>query len=110
MTLARSALGGVIALGLLSAPALAADDVAPTQDELIERDLEYRLDRLDSRSRPSPSPRTSDLLTEQQMGASQQQLRTLQTRDPKAEGLPTLERQLDRVQRGRMPRNPLLRN
>jgi hypothetical protein len=110
MLLLRSTLAGVLALGLLSAPGLAADDAAPTQNELIERDLEYRLDRLESQSRPSQPPRTSDLLTESQLGASQQQLRTLKTRDPQAEGVPTLERQLDRIQRGRAPRNPLLRN
>lgn len=110
MSALRTALGGVLAIQLLSAPAPADENPTPTQNELIERDLEYRLDRLESSARPSRTPRTSDLLTDSEVGASQQQLRTLKTRDPNAAPVPLLERQLDRIQRDRAPRNPLLRD
>ena len=110
MAVVRTVLGGALAVCLLGGPCLAADDASPTQNELIERDLEFRLDRLESQSRPSRPPRTSDLLNESDLGASQQQLRTLKTRDPNAGSVPTLERQLDRIQRDRAPRNPLLRD
>lgn len=48
---------------------------------------------------PAPQPSAQDLSLSSDLGAAQQNLRTLKTREPNAKSTPILERQLDRVSR-----------
>jgi hypothetical protein len=114
-------------LTLALALALALPAVSPAQEALspLARSIEADLDRLESlgvapveqlesdriqrtereRGRAArlfepPELRSAqDIARSSDLGAAQQDLRTLKTREPNAESIPVLERQLDRVNR-----------
>ena len=120
----------LLALALLLAPALlvALPAPGPAQEALspLARSIESDLDRLESppvqgkprlesdrlqrsereRGRaarlfaPSELRSAQELGRSSDLGAAQQDLRTLKTREPNASAVPLLERQLDRVERG----------
>ena len=112
----------LLALALLvvqPAQAWAQEPLSP-----LARSIEDDLNRLDSpgvasqdalqsdrlrntaRRRPARLPEPSELRSAQEigrssdLGAAQQDLRTLKTREPGDASIPLLERQLDRVERG----------
>lgn len=63
--------------------------------------LDAELDRLESRvvQRQKQTPRTSDLLTRQDLKVAERRLWTLKTRRPRDTSIPRLGLQLDRLQR-----------
>ncbi len=65
------------------------------------RDLAHQLNKLESHAiqRKGKTPRTSDLLIEQDLRVSGQRLNTLKTKTPQSMNNRLLERQFDRVQR-----------
>jgi hypothetical protein len=64
-----------------------------------ERDLEYRLDRQDSRVRLEGAQGILERSSERDLEIDQQELRSLETQAPNASAVPLLEQQLDRLQR-----------
>ncbi len=74
----------------------------------VERDDRLESDRIQPAERgraarlftPSELRSAQDIARSSDLGAAQQDLRTLKTRKPDADSIPLLERQLDRVSRG----------
>jgi hypothetical protein len=64
-----------------------------------ESDLEYRLDRQDSRVRLEGAQGILERSSERDLEIDQQELRSLETQAPNASAVPLLEQQLDRLQR-----------
>jgi hypothetical protein len=111
----KSLLPVILALALtLPAAGMAQHTPSP-----LARSIENDLDRLESdriqrteRERgqaarlfaPSEQRSAQDIARSSDLGAAQQDLRTLKTRRPDADSIPLLERQLDRV--GRSGRSP----
>lgn len=85
----------VMVLTMIAIPVLAD----PTSKPEVRLDAE--LDRLESRviQRQNRPPRTSDLLTGQDLKIAERKLNTLKTRAPRNTRIPLLSRQLDRLQR-----------
>ena len=83
-------------------------------DERLESDRIQRTERERGRAArlfaPSELRSAQDIARGSDLGAAQQDLRTLKTREPEAGSIPLLERQLDRVERPtnlyRPSRNP----
>ncbi len=73
-------------------------DVRPLERQ-IERDLERELDRLQSRVVADPQEKLPKRRLRRDLEGGEEGLRALQTRQPRAESLPLLERQLDRLER-----------
>lgn len=111
----------VVALLALSFNVAAQDTLSP-----LARSIQSDLDRLDSRVgaaddgglqsdrlqrtprergggarliTPAPQRSAQDLAWSSELGATQQDLRTLKTREPNAGSIPLLERQYDRISR-----------
>jgi hypothetical protein len=92
-------------VGALLGPApllLVADDDIQTEERIIEQQLDNAQSRV---LRNSPRPIERNQLN-RDLGASEQRLRTLKTRAPRAEAVPLLERQLDRLNRPARVRSP----
>jgi hypothetical protein len=64
-----------------------------------ERDIEFQLDRLDSRIRLDGQQDILGRSAERDLEINQQNLRSLETEAPNADAVPLLEQQLDRLQR-----------
>jgi hypothetical protein len=77
--------------------------VSTRSDERLQSDRIQRTARERGRAArlfaPAPQPSARDIALGSALGAAQQDLRTLKTREPNAEATPILERQLDRVSR-----------
>ena len=73
-------------------------------DDRLESDRIQRTERERGRAArlfaPSELRSAQDIARSSDLGAAQQDLRTLKTREPDANSIPLLERQLDRVERG----------
>jgi hypothetical protein len=84
-------------LDRLESPAARADD-------RLESDRIQRTERERGRAArlfaPSELRSAQDIARSSDLGAAQQDLRTLKTREPDAGSIPLLERQLDRIDRG----------
>ena len=98
-----------LVIGLVGALLGPTQLLAEDEDEDIEteeRILEQQLDSAQSRVlRNSPRPIERSQLN-RDLGASEQRLRSLKTREPGAESVPLLERQLDRLNRPARVRSP----
>jgi hypothetical protein len=64
-----------------------------------ERDLEYRLDRQESRVRLEGAQGILERSSQRDLEIDQQELRSIETQAPNAGAVPLLEQQLDRLQR-----------
>lgn len=73
-------------------------DVRPLGRDL-ERELARELDRLQSRVVADPQDKLPKRRLRRDLEVSEEGLRALQTRQPRAGSLPLLERQLDRLER-----------
>ena len=108
--MARSLLLALALVVALPVAGMAQETLSP-----LARSIEADLDRLESdriqrtereRGRaarlfaPSELRSAQDIARSSDLGAAQQDLRTLKTREPDANSIPLLERQLDRVERG----------
>jgi len=118
--MARSLLLALALVVALPAAGMAQETLSP-----LARSIEADLDRLESPARgddrlesdriqrterergraarlfaPSGLRSAQDIARSSDLGAAQQDLRTLKTREPDAGSIPLLERQLDRVERG----------
>jgi len=83
-------------LDRLESPAVRADD--RLQSDRIQR-TERERGRAARLFVPSELRSAQDISRSSDLGAAQQDLRTLKTREPDADSIPLLERQLDRVGR-----------
>lgn len=76
---------------------------AARDDDRLESDRIQRTERERGRAArlftPSELRSARDIARSSDLGAARQDLRTLKTRDPDADSIPLLERQLDRVDR-----------
>ena len=97
----RLALGLCLVGTLLGPASLAADDV-----ETEERIIEHKLDTTQSRVLRNSERPIERFQVERDIGASEQRLRSFKTRQPGAESVPPLERQLDRLNRPARIRPP----
>jgi hypothetical protein len=94
---------GVVGALLGPAPLLLAEDEdIQTEERIIEQQLDNAQSRV-LRNSPRPIERSQ---LNRDLGASEQRLRTLKTREPRAEAVPLLERQLDRLNRPARVRSP----
>lgn len=93
MWLARHALG-IGLLGIVLCSASVAED-ADTEERIIELQLDTTQSRV-LRDSERPLERSQ---VRRDLGASEQRLRSLKTRQPDAGSIPLLERQLDRLNR-----------
>lgn len=101
MTVIHLALGCCLFGNVLHAASPLTEDI---ENEL--RVLEQQLDATESRVlRRSEHPLERSQV-ERDLGASEQRLRTLKTREPNAKTTPPLERQLDRLNRPARIREP----
>jgi len=101
MPIIHLALGCCLLGGVLNVASPLTEDI---ENEL--RILEHRLDTTESRVlRRSERPLERSEV-ERDLGASEQRLRSLKTREPNLEGVPVLERQLDRLNRPPTIRQP----
>jgi hypothetical protein len=101
MAVIHLALGCCLLGNLLNAASPLTEDI---ENEL--RILEHQLDTTESRVlRRSERPLERSQV-ERDLGASEQRLRSLKTREPNAEPIPPLERQLDRLNRPARIREP----
>jgi Mg2+ and Co2+ transporter CorA len=101
MPVIRLALGCCLIGSIVNAASPLTEDI---ENEL--RVLEQRLDATQSRVlRRSEHPLERSQV-ERDLGASEQRLRTLKTRQPNAKTTPPLERQLDRLNRPARIREP----
>ncbi|MCC2665276.1 MAG: hypothetical protein K0R41_3313 [Geminicoccaceae bacterium] len=97
-----------LAIGLVGAllgPAqllLAEDEDIETEERILEQQLDNAQSRV---LRNSPRPIERSQLS-RDLGASEQGLRSLKTREPGAASVPLLERQLDRLSRPARVRSP----
>jgi hypothetical protein len=82
-------------LDRLESPPVARDD--RLESDRIQRTQRGRAVRLFA---PSELRSAQDIARSSDLGAAQQDLRTLKTREPDAGSIPLLERQLDRIDRG----------
>jgi len=93
---------GLCLLGTMLGPApLLAEDV-----ETEERIIEHKLDTTQSRVLRDSERPIERFQVERDLGASEQRLRSFKTRQPGAESIPPLERQLDRLNRPARIRAP----
>ena len=84
------------------APLLAEDEDIETEERVLEQQLDSAQSRV-LRNSPRPIERSQ---LNRDLGASEQRLRSLKTREPGAESVPLLERQLDRLNRPARVRSP----
>ena len=84
------------------APLLAEDEDIETEERILEQQLDSAQSRV---LRKSPRPIERSQLN-RDLGASEQRLRSLKTREPGAASVPLLERQLDRLNRPARVRSP----
>ena len=97
----RLALGVCLIGALLGSSSLLAEDI-----ETVERIIEHQLDTTGSRVLRDSARPIERSQVERDLGASEQRLRSFQTRQPGAESVPLFERQLDRLNRPARTRAP----
>ena len=73
---------------------------AAEPENRLESDRIQRTERERGQAARSEQRSAQDIARSSDLGAAQQDLRTLKTRRPDADSIPLLERQLDRVSRG----------
>lgn len=95
MWLFSFSIGVFLALAMIGLPALAEQPVK--QEDILAHQLNHLESRVIQPQRRTP--RTRDLLIDQDLRISEQRLKTLKTKTPRNAKIPLLERQLDRVRR-----------
>lgn len=93
---------GLVGALLGPAPLLAEDEDIETEERVLEQQLDSAQSRV-LRNSPRPIERSQ---LNRDLGASEQRLRSLKTREPGAASVPLLERQLDRLNRPARVRSP----